>query len=274
MQSLKQFVDKENEIEIFEQYLFGRNNGVMFANIDIDQTIYNNYNFYKEQIYETLNKTYNHIKFAKYLNENFPEIELISEYSYGKQNIKNNNRLKLISSNININKNSKFISACDLYGFIVAQVKKIDNKLVLALEPIYFNEISTKINKMKYLYHVVRYDNEYKDINTIKKSFDKKDGIKPSKRQRKSNHYRRTYCFTEYCSVNDILGVSQSYNFCLIKIKLKEYLNDFPNRKIEWFEDPNTNNGIWTREMIPYNYLEFFDINNKNKINEILNESN
>ena len=52
---------------------------------------------------------------------------------------------------------------------------------------------------------------------------------------------------------------------------LKNYLKQL-NREIEWFEDPNANKAIWTRELIPYRYLKIFEIHSKEDITNIFNE--
>lgn len=42
---------------------------------------------------------------------------------------------------------------------------------------------------------------------------------------------------------------------------------------MEWFEDPNANKAVWTREIIPYRYLEIFEIHSKEDIEKILKEN-
>lgn len=273
--SLKDFLKLEELEKEFFGYVFD-NPDFIIESIDIDccGPIYDNYKeiIYQDIIQETLTKTYDFSKFKEYLDKNFNNSQFNIDFNVGinKPNIKNNNRLIIVIKDKKQIKERDIKRACDLFGY---QISGINNRRdTLTIEPIYLSDKSNEVNKMKYIYHIVPLDKNRK-LNKIKESFKKKYGLKPSKREKKSKHFRRTYCFTENCKKEDILSFANQNNslndFVLIRIKLEDYLKEFPNRKIEWFEDPNMNNGVWTREIIPYKFLEFFEIINKEFPKEI-----
>lgn len=273
--SLKDFLKLEELEKEFFGYVFD-NPDFIIESIDIDccGPIYDNYKeiIYQDIIQETLTKTYDFSKFKEYLDKNFNNSQFNIDFNVGinKPNIKNNNRLIIVIKDKKQIKERDIKRACDLFGYRISGIN--NRRDTFTIEPIYLSDKSNEVNKMKYIYHIVPLDKNRK-LNKIKESFKKKYGLKPSKREKKSKHFRRTYCFTENCKKEDILSFANQNNslndFILIRIKLEDYLKEFPNRKIEWFEDPNMNNGVWTREIIPYKFLEFFEIINKEFPKEI-----
>ena len=275
MMTLKDFLKLEELEKEFFGYVFD-NPDFIIESIDIDccAPIYDNYKdiIYQDIIQETLNKTYDFSKFKSYLSKEFGEhVQLNADYKDFKPVKHNNNRLVFQTDKTIKHKNIEQV--CDLFGYKIASFRENEKSKLWVIEPIYLSDKSDEVNKMKYIYHVVPLDDKYKTFDNIKESFKKKYGLKPSKREKKSKHFRRTYCFTENCKKEDIFSFTNQNNslndFILIRIKLEDYLKEFPNRKIEWFEDPNMINGIWTREIIPYKFLEFFEIINKEFLKDI-----
>lgn len=272
MLSLTNYI-RESKIEVLEQQLFESiyiYPGLLnFKSPSYSELEYDDYKtlIYQDIIQETLGKTYDFSKFKRYLNDKFGDnVQFNIDYNKHpkfKQH-KTNNRL-IFQTNVSVD-NKDVISACDLFGYKISWQIKDKNSKGFIIEPIYFDEVSAKVNKMKYLYHVVPLDNKYKTFDNIKNSFKKKWGLKPSKREKKSSHFRRLYVFTEDVNKKHIFDIAvgnKSLNdFCLIRIKLQDYLKEFDDRQIEWFTDPNMDKAVWTREMIPYKYLEFFEIKN------------
>lgn len=134
----------------------------------------------------------------------------------------------------------------------------------------YYKDISEEINETnEYLYHITSL--KYGLEKTLE-SFKRKDGIKPEKNQKKSFHYRRVYMLVEDISDNEIfkLGkdLTNSDKFLLIRFNLRKYTKN-ERRYPKWHIDPNVKDdkGIWTRELMPFAYLEYAIVEN-NKIGE------
>lgn len=284
MISLENFIKiEELENKLFKPIL-EENNIVCLGNLvsSIDYQIASEeqelYKEYKEFLYsdivnETLDKTYYFSKLKSEIEKQF-NLEYIHDYKFQYPDKPNNNRC-YIQANKQIINSEKFQSILDRYGYFVSKKISDNNSIGVYIEPIYFNNLSKDINKCKFLWHIIPCsDNKYLSLENIKQSFKKKGGLKPSKREKISKHFRRTYVWKENQNVEDIWDYIKRCNstnhFILVKIKLKEYLNHRNDRKIEWYEDPNTRGGIWTREMIPYYYLDFYDLHNKNELINIL----
>lgn len=286
MLSLNDFI----ELEEIESKIFKRienNKGVrhlgnLIESIDFEESInqINLYCEYKNLLYnnlieETLSKTYDYNKFKNALENKFKDkIEFLHDYKFQFPDKPNNNRC-YIQANKKIINSKEFQSLLDLYGFFVSKKISDENSIGVYLEPIYFSDKSAEINKCNILWHIVSLSSNV-SLEQLKKSFKDKGGLKPSKREKISKHFRRTYIWKEDQNIKDIwdyIVITKSENnFVLVKIDWKKYKEHQPNRKVEWFEDPNTRGGVWTREIIPYDYLTFYELHNKEQLQKYIND--
>lgn len=273
---------QETENLLFEDDMIHILVGTDLNDFDYKRLYNENYKniLYNDIIAETLSKTYDFSKFKQELNK-FKNIDIVVDYNYKQLDIQNNNRLRLQANKGEFDKKD-FVSLLDKYGYKISKKITVQDKDIIAVEPIYLSDKSNEINKMKYLYHIISFnknddinDAKYFTLENIKKSLQKKGGIKPGRRERLSNHFRRVYMWQENANIEDMWGFIQKSDLkdkgFFVVFDLKNYLKQL-NREIEWFEDPNANKAIWTRELIPYRYLKIFEIHSKEDITNIFNE--
>lgn len=283
MISLEDYIHiQENENLLFEDDMIHILIGTDLNDFDYQKLYNENYKgiLYSDIINETLSKTYDFSKFKQELNK-FNNIDIIVNYNYKQSDLPNNKRLRLQANKGEFGKKD-FISLLDKYGYKISKKINVHDKDIIAIEPIYLSDKSNEINKMNFLYHIISFNKEddnsdvkHFTLENIKESLKKKGGIKPGRRERLSNHFRRVYMWEENANVEDMWVFIQKSDLkdkaFFIIFDLKNYLKQL-KREMEWFEDPNANKAVWTREMIPYRYLEIFEIHSKEDIEKILKE--
>lgn len=287
MISLEDYIQlQENENLLFEDDMIHILIGTDLNDFDYKKLYNETYKnaLYSDIISETLSKTYDFSKFKQELDK-FKNIDVVVNYNYKQSDLPNNNRLRLQANKGEFDKRD-FISLLDKYGYKISKKINVHDKDIIAIEPIYLSDKSNEINKMKCLYHIISFnkkddnndieDEKYFTLENIKASLKKKGGIKPVRREKLSNHFRRVYMWQENANIEDMWVFIQKSDLkdkaFFIIFDLKNYLKQL-NRKMEWFEDPNANKAVWTREIIPYRYLEIFEIHSKEDIEKILKEN-